>query len=46
MARQGEDMRRGVTAHVRAQLDRFSQLLRGGTAASRAIFAPAAAFMA
>jgi TetR/AcrR family transcriptional repressor of nem operon len=24
-----------VTAHVRAQLDRFSQLLRGGTAASR-----------
>jgi TetR/AcrR family transcriptional repressor of nem operon len=35
MARQGEDMRRGVTAHVRAQLDRFSQLLRGSTAASR-----------
>jgi TetR/AcrR family transcriptional regulator, transcriptional repressor for nem operon len=35
MARQGEDMRIGVTAHVRAQLDRFSQLLRGGTAASR-----------
>ena len=35
MARQGEDMRRGVTTHVRAQLDRFSQLLRGGTAASR-----------
>jgi hypothetical protein len=34
-ARQGEDMRRGVTTHVRAQLDRFSQLLRGGTAASR-----------
>jgi hypothetical protein len=25
MARQGEDMRLGVTAHVRAQLDRFSQ---------------------
>ena len=25
MVRQGEDMRRGVTTHVRAQLDRFSQ---------------------
>jgi TetR/AcrR family transcriptional repressor of nem operon len=35
MARQGEGMRRGVTAHVRAQLDRFSHLLKGGTAASR-----------
>jgi TetR/AcrR family transcriptional repressor of nem operon len=35
MVRQGEDIRRGVTAHVRAQLDRFSQLLSGGTAASR-----------
>ena len=35
MARQGEGMRRGVTAHVRAQLDRFSHLLKAGTAASR-----------
>jgi TetR/AcrR family transcriptional repressor of nem operon len=35
MVRQGEDIRRGVTAHVRAQLDRFSHLLAGGTAASR-----------
>jgi TetR/AcrR family transcriptional regulator, transcriptional repressor for nem operon len=35
MARQGEGMRRGVTAYVRAQLDRFSHLLKGGTAASR-----------
>jgi TetR/AcrR family transcriptional repressor of nem operon len=35
MARQGEDIRRGVTAYVRVQLDRFSQLLKGGTAASR-----------
>jgi TetR/AcrR family transcriptional repressor of nem operon len=35
MARQGEGMRCGVTAHVRAQLDRFSHLLKGGTAASR-----------
>ena len=35
MVRQGEGMRRGVTAHVRAQLDRFSHLLKGGTAASR-----------
>jgi TetR/AcrR family transcriptional regulator, transcriptional repressor for nem operon len=35
IARQGEDMRRGVAAHVRAQLDRFSHLLKGGTAASR-----------
>jgi TetR/AcrR family transcriptional regulator, transcriptional repressor for nem operon len=35
MVRQGEDMRRGVTAHVRAQLNRFSRLLKGGTAASR-----------
>lgn len=35
VVRQGEGMRRGVTAHVRAQLDRFSHLLKGGTAASR-----------
>ena len=35
MVRQGEDIRRGVTAHVRAQLDRFARLLRHGTAASR-----------
>ena len=35
MARQREDMRRGVTTHVCAQLDRFPQLLRRGTAASR-----------
>jgi TetR/AcrR family transcriptional repressor of nem operon len=35
MVRQGEGIRRGVTAHLRAQLDRFSQLLKGGTAASR-----------
>lgn len=35
MARYGEDIRRGVTAHVRAQLDRFSQLFRSGSAASR-----------
>lgn len=35
MARYGEDIRRGVTAHVRAQLDRFSQLFRCGSAASR-----------
>jgi TetR/AcrR family transcriptional repressor of nem operon len=35
MARQGEGMRRGMTAHVHAQLDRFSHLLAGGTAASR-----------
>jgi TetR/AcrR family transcriptional repressor of nem operon len=35
MVRHGEGMRRGVTAHMRAQLDRFSHLLAGGTAASR-----------
>jgi TetR/AcrR family transcriptional repressor of nem operon len=35
MARQGEGVRRGLTAHVRAQLDRFTRLLRHGTAASR-----------
>jgi TetR/AcrR family transcriptional repressor of nem operon len=35
MARQGEGVRRGLTAHVRAQLDRFTGLLRHGTTASR-----------
>ena len=35
MARQSEGVRRGLTAHVRAQLDRFARLLRHGTAASR-----------
>ena len=35
MVRHGEGMRRGVTAHMRAQLDRLSHLLTGGTAASR-----------
>jgi TetR/AcrR family transcriptional repressor of nem operon len=35
MARQGEGVRRGQTAHVRAQLDRFTRLLTNGTAASR-----------
>jgi TetR/AcrR family transcriptional regulator, transcriptional repressor for nem operon len=35
MARQGEGVRRGLTAHVRSQLDRFAHLLRNGTMASR-----------
>ncbi|MGA7260866.1 MAG: helix-turn-helix domain-containing protein [Stellaceae bacterium] len=35
MVRQGEGIRRGVTAHLREQLDRFSQLIKNGTAASR-----------
>ena len=35
MARQGEGVRRGLTAHVRAQLDRFTRLLTNGTPASR-----------
>src|SRR5205807_1407718 len=35
MARQDEGIRRGPTAYVRTQLDRFGQLLRGGTTASR-----------
>jgi TetR/AcrR family transcriptional regulator, transcriptional repressor for nem operon len=35
IVRQGEGVRRGLTAHVRAQLDRFTRLLRNGTAASR-----------
>ena len=33
--RQGEGVRRGLTAHVRTQLDRLARLLKGGTAASR-----------
>jgi TetR/AcrR family transcriptional regulator, transcriptional repressor for nem operon len=35
IVRQGEGVRRGLTAHVRAQLDRFARLLKNGTAASR-----------
>lgn len=35
MVRRGEGVRRGPTAHVRAQLDRFTRLLRNGTAVSR-----------
>jgi TetR/AcrR family transcriptional repressor of nem operon len=35
VARQAEGVRRGFTAHVRARLERFTQMLRGGTAASR-----------
>jgi TetR/AcrR family transcriptional repressor of nem operon len=35
MARQGDGVRRGQIAHVRAQLDRFTRLLTNGTAASR-----------
>jgi TetR/AcrR family transcriptional repressor of nem operon len=35
IARQGEGVRRGLTAHVRWQLDRFTRLLRNGTAASQ-----------
>jgi TetR/AcrR family transcriptional regulator, transcriptional repressor for nem operon len=35
VVRQSEGVRRGLTAHVRAQLERFTHLLRGGTAASR-----------
>src|SRR5260221_10212340 len=35
MVRQGEGVRRGLTVYVRAQLDRFTRLLRNGTAASR-----------
>ncbi len=33
--RQGAGIRRGLTAHLRAQLNRVAQLLRGGTASSR-----------
>src|ERR1700719_3867995 len=35
IARKSEGVRRGLTAHVRAQRDRFARLLRHGTAASR-----------
>ena len=35
MVRQGKGVRRGLTAHVRRQLDRFARLLRNGTTASR-----------
>ena len=35
MARQGRRVRRQLTAHVRAQVDRFAALLRDGTAARR-----------
>ena len=35
MARQGQGVRRGLTAHVRGQLDRFVRLLKHGSAASR-----------
>jgi TetR/AcrR family transcriptional repressor of nem operon len=35
MARQSDVVRRRFTTHLRAQLDRFTQLLRGGTHASR-----------
>jgi TetR/AcrR family transcriptional repressor of nem operon len=35
MARQGEGVRRGLTTHVRAQLDRLAGLLRNRTAVSR-----------
>ena len=35
MVRQGEGVRRGLTAHVRVQLDRLARLLKEGTAARR-----------
>jgi TetR/AcrR family transcriptional repressor of nem operon len=35
MARQGEGVRRGLTAHVHAELDRLARLPATGTAASR-----------
>jgi TetR/AcrR family transcriptional repressor of nem operon len=35
MARQGDGVRHGLTAHVRAQLDRLTRLIGKGTAASR-----------
>ena len=35
MARRSDSVRRGPTAHVRLQLDRLTQLITGGTAASR-----------
>lgn len=35
IVRQGDGVRHGLTTHVRVQLDRFTRLLRNGTAASR-----------
>ncbi len=35
MVRQGEGVRRGLTVHVRVQLDRFASLLKEGTPARR-----------
>jgi TetR/AcrR family transcriptional repressor of nem operon len=35
MARQGDGVRRGLTEHVRGQLDRFTRLLRNGSEARR-----------
>ncbi len=35
IAREGDNVRRGLTGHVRAQIGRIASLLRGGTAASR-----------
>src|SRR5712691_10425099 len=35
IARHGKGVRRGLTAHVRAQLDRYARLFRGGSAAGR-----------
>jgi len=35
MARQGDGIRRGLTMHVRAQLEHFTRLLRKGSAARR-----------
>jgi TetR/AcrR family transcriptional regulator, transcriptional repressor for nem operon len=35
IARQGKGVRRALTAYVRAQLDLFTRLLRGGSAANR-----------
>lgn len=35
MAHQGVGVRRGVTAHLRTQLERLTHVLRAGTAASR-----------
>jgi TetR/AcrR family transcriptional repressor of nem operon len=35
MSRQGAGVRRGLTSHLRAQLERLTLVLRGGTAASR-----------
>ena len=35
MARQGEGVRRALSAYVREQLDQFTRLLRNGTAADR-----------